>query len=192
MIIGYARVSKDDQNLSLQLDALKQAGCEKIFEDRISGATENRPGLASALLTVRSGDTLVVWRLDRLARSIRHLIDLIERFNKEGIQFKSVRESLDTTTATGELLFHVMAALAQFERSLIRERTMAGLEAARRRGQRIGGKPKLSDKKKAALLKLATDPDGPSVSTICDTFGVSPRTYYRIVNKAEEQRERVA
>lgn len=192
MIIGYARVSKDDQNLSLQRDALQAAGCERIFEDQISGATDSRPGLSSALLSLRPGDTFIVWRLDRLARSLRHLIDLIDQFKRDGIQFKSVREAVDTTTATGELFFHIMAALAQFERALIRERTLAGLDAARKRGQRIGGKPKLSDKKKALLIKLARDPDGPSVSTICETFKVSQRTYYRIVNKAEEKREKVA
>ena len=141
MFIGYARVSTDDQNLDLQLDALAKAGCERIFEDRMSGARAERPGLLRALDVARGDDTLVVWRLDRLGRSLKDLIRHVETMEERKIGLRSLQESIDTTTSGGRLFFHIFGALAEFERNLIRERTMAGLTAARARG-RQGGRPK--------------------------------------------------
>jgi DNA invertase Pin-like site-specific DNA recombinase len=141
MLIGYARVSTEDQNLDLQRDALKQAGCEQIYTDRVSGTKAERKGLTEALSHLRSGDTLVVWRLDRLGRSLRHLIDTVTDLQEREIGFKSLQESIDTTTSGGKLVFHIFGALAEFEREIIRERTKAGLTAARARGK-SGGRPK--------------------------------------------------
>src|SRR4029434_5299820 len=150
MLIGYARVSTHDQTLALQQDALTQAGCERLFTDTASGAKADRPGLEEALSHIRSGDTLVVWKLDRLGRSLPHLIETITRLQERGIGFKSLTEQIDTTTSGGKLIFHVFGALAEFERDVIRERTQAGLIAARARG-RHGGHPRaaaLSDARK--------------------------------------------
>src|SRR5918911_435349 len=141
MLIGYARVSTQDQTLDLQLDALKKAGCEKFYTDTASGAKEERKGLVEALYYAREGDVLVVWRLDRLGRSLRHLIETITLLNSRKIGFRSLTENIDTTTSGGKLVFHIFGALAEFERDIIRERTNAGLEAARARG-RHGGRPK--------------------------------------------------
>src|SRR5438874_6412362 len=141
MLIGYARVSTQDQTLNLQKDALEKIGCTKIFTDVISGATEERRGLQEALEYVREGDTLVVWRLDRLGRSLKHLIETINKLNNRKIGFKSITENIDTTTSGGKLIFHIFGALAEFERDIIRERTNAGLQAARARGRR-GGRPR--------------------------------------------------
>jgi len=141
LLIGYARVSTADQTLNLQHDALTQAGCSKIFTDTSSGANTERKGLEDALSYVRPGDTLVVWRLDRLGRSLQHLIETITKLHDRGIGFRSLTEQIDTTTSGGRLVFHVFGALAEFERDLIRERTQAGLQAARERGHR-GGRPK--------------------------------------------------
>ena len=138
MLIGYARVSTHDQTLNLQLDRLKQAGCTRIFEDHISGTKAERPGLIDAISHLRSGDTLVLWRLDRLGRSLRHLIDTITVLEAQIIGFKSLQENIDTTTSGGKLIFHTFGSLAEFERDLIRERTQAGLEAARARGESRG------------------------------------------------------
>jgi len=143
MLIGYARVSTHEQNLTLQTDALKKAGCRKIFDDRVSGAASDRPGLKAALEYVREGDTLLVWRLDRLGRSLKDLIEIIGSLEKRGVGFKSLQESIDTTTSGGRLIFHVFGALAEFERNLIRERTRAGLEAARAEGLKVKGQPLL-------------------------------------------------
>src|SRR3954464_12002284 len=146
MLIGYARVSTDDQNLDLQRDALKKAQCEQIFTDTVSGTKARRPGLEEALSHLRARDTLVVWRLDRLGRSLRHLIDTVTDLQERGIGFKSLQENIDTTTSGGKLVFHIFGALAEFEREIIRERTQAGLQAAWARG-RNGGRPqKLTDK----------------------------------------------
>src|SRR3954469_23048251 len=142
MLIGYARVSTDDQNLDMQRDALEKAGCEQIYTDRVSGTKDNRPGLTVALSHLRSGDTLVVWRLDRLGRSLRHLIDTVTTLKERGIHFRSLQEQIDTATSGGKLVFHFFGALAEFERDLIRERTQAGLEAARARGK-VGGRPRV-------------------------------------------------
>src|SRR5947208_8361855 len=141
MQIGYARISTGEQTLHLQEDALQKAGCDRLFTDTASGAKAERPGLAKALEQLRAGDALVVWRLDRLGRSLRHLIDTLTDLDKRGIGFKSLTENIDTTTPGGRLIFHIFGSLAEFERDLIRERTNAGLAAARSRG-RTGGRPK--------------------------------------------------
>jgi DNA invertase Pin-like site-specific DNA recombinase len=151
-LIGYARVSTTDQTLHLQQDALKQAGCSKIFTDTASGAKAERKGLEDALSYVRTGDILVVWRLDRLGRSLQHLIDTIAELQTRSIGFRSLTEQIDTTTSGGKLIFHILGALAEFERDLIRERTQAGLQAARARGN-FGGRPKTLSPKKIAMLQ---------------------------------------
>jgi DNA invertase Pin-like site-specific DNA recombinase len=181
MLIGYARVSTDDQNLDLQRDALKQAGCEQLYEDRVSGTKARRPGLEQALSHLRAGDTLVVWRLDRLGRSLRHLIETVTELQEKGIGFKSLTESIDTTTSGGKLVFHIFGALAEFEREIIRERTQAGLQSARARGK-TGGRPKaLTEKQVEILNQLAADPNR-SVEEICKTLGISRMTFYRYVS----------
>jgi DNA invertase Pin-like site-specific DNA recombinase len=135
MLIGYARVSTLEQDVALQIDELKNAGCDRIFRDKVSGTKTERPGLQEALDFLRKGDSLVVWRLDRLGRSLRHLIDTVSALEERGIGFRSLQEAIDTTTSGGRLIFHIFGALAEFERNLIRERTMAGLRAARARGR---------------------------------------------------------
>src|SRR5215204_2354234 len=171
MLIGYARVSTEDQNLDLQRDALQKAGCEQIYTDRVSGTKAERTGLTEALSHLRSGDTLVVWRLDRLGRSLRHLIETVTDLHERGIGFKSVQESIDTTTSGGKLVFHIFGALAEFEREIIRERTKAGLTAARARGK-TGGRPKaLTDKQVEMLRHLAADRER-SIKEICKTLGI--------------------
>jgi DNA invertase Pin-like site-specific DNA recombinase len=181
MLIGYARVSTEDQNLNLQCDALQKAGCEQIFTDTVSGTKAERKGLTDALSHLREGDTLVVWRLDRLGRSLRHLIDTVTALQERGIGFKSLQESIDTTTSGGKLVFHIFGALAEFEREIIRERTKAGLSAARSRGK-SGGRPKaLTEKQVHMLNNLAADKDR-SVEEICKTLGISRTTFYRYVN----------
>jgi len=183
MLIGYARVSTVDQNLALQRDALTEAGCAKIFIEQMSGAVADRPALHDALEFTRSGDTLIVWKLDRLARSIKQLIETIENLRVRGIGFRSLTEALDTTTAQGRLVFHMFAALAEFERSLIRERTQAGLAAARRAG-RIGGRPpKLTDDDIEAAKAMLANPDI-GVTQIAHRLGVSPATLYRYIPAA--------
>jgi len=180
MLIGYARISTLDQTLALQQDALTAAGCEHIYTDTASGAATDRPGLSSALSHLRAGDTLVVWRLDRLGRSLPHLIDTIRDLQERGIGFRSLQEQIDTTTSGGKLVFHVFGALAEFERDLIRERTHAGLAAARARG-RLFGRPKaLSPTKVAQLQSLAKD-ERNAVAEICKTLGISRATFYRHV-----------
>ena len=135
MLLGYARVSTDEQNLELQGDALSAAGCDRIFSDKLSGSRLDRPGLAAALSHLRSGDSLVVWKLDRLGRTVRQLVEFVARLNQDGIEFRSLTDGIDTTTPAGRFFFHMMAALAEMERDLTRERTMAGLAAARARGR---------------------------------------------------------
>jgi DNA invertase Pin-like site-specific DNA recombinase len=182
MLIGYARVSTLDQTLALQQDALTAAGCEKIFTDKASGSQTDRPGLSDALWQLRKGDTLVVWRLDRLGRTLEHLIETIRHLESQGIHFKSLQEQIDTTTSGGKLVFHVFGALAEFERDLIRERTHAGLAAARARG-RMFGRPKalpVSPRKVAQLQTLAKD-ERTTVGEICHTLGISRATYYRYI-----------
>ena len=180
MLIGYARVSTFDQNPDLQNDALKKAGCEKIFTDTVSGTVAQRPGLTKVKEQLRKGDTLVVWRLDRLGRSLKDLIDWMNYLDTEGVALKSVQESIDTSTATGKLVFHVFGALAEFERNLILERTQAGLSAARARG-RLGGRPKtLNDDQKQVVIDLYTEKKM-TVKKICETMNISKPTLYSYV-----------
>jgi DNA invertase Pin-like site-specific DNA recombinase len=177
MLIGYARVSTTEQKLDLQQGALKAAGCERSFTDTASGAKAARPGLAAALQECRPGDTLVVWKLDRLGRSLPHLVETVRELAARGVGFRSLQESLDTNTSTGNLIFHIFAALAEFERDLIRERTNAGLMAARARGRK-GGRPKgVDEKKRKAALALHHAPRR-SVREICNIIGISRNTYY--------------
>ena len=181
--LGYARVSTLDQNLALQQDALKEAGCGEIFIEQMSGAVTERPALAKALEYARSGDILIVWKLDRLARSMKQLIDTIEKLRLRGIGFRSLTESIDTTTPQGVLVFHMFSALAEFERALIRERTRAGLKAAKRMG-RIGGRPaKLSEDDLDVARTLLANPDI-TVADVADRIGVSPATLYRYLPAA--------
>ncbi len=195
MLIGYARVSTQDQTLDLQTDALKRAGCEKIFTDMTSGTKSERPGLQEAMNHLRAGDTLVVWRLDRLGRTLKHLIATIADLSDKGIGFKSLQESMDTTTSGGRLIFHIFGSLAEFEREVIKERTIAGLQAARARG-RLGGRPKLQsrDPKKIALARQLYEDGHMPVQEICDTLHIGKATLYRYVEdkttKAGVRRER--
>ena len=187
--LGYARVSTDDQDLSLQIDALEKHGIAKslIFMDKLSGARCDRPGLAKCLDALQCGDVLVVWRLDRLGRSMRHLITLVEDLRGRGVGFRSLNEgAIDTTNASGELIFNIFSALAQFERRLIQERTKAGLAAARARG-RQGGRPRLEADvaKVRAVKRLAADKSIP-IDDICDTLKISKSTYYRYVAMRSE------
>ncbi len=177
MLIGYARVSTLEQNLDLQLTHLRNSGCEKIITDKISGSVSERMGLSKLLEVVRGGDTVVVWRLDRLGRSLRHLLETVNTFEKIGVGFKSLNESIDTTTPSGKLVFHIFAALAEFERGLIRERTRAGLNEARSRG-RLGGRPKKLDKTEIELLKKLYEEKEHSVGELCKIFKISKPTLY--------------
>lgn len=181
MLIGYARISTADQNLELQIDALNKAGCDRIFKDKgFSGSKTDRPGLNQALDFARSGDSIVVWKLDRLGRSLPHLIEVVTDLGKRGVEFKSLQETIDTSTPGGKLVFHVMAAMAEFERDLIRERTNAGLAAARARG-RNGGRPQTLTADQIKVGKsLAANPDL-TVNDICKTLGCSRSTFYRQV-----------
>ena len=183
MLIGYARVSTDDQNLDLQRDALRGTGCEKIYEDRISGARAARPGLAMALEVARAGDVLVVWRLDRLGRSLHDLILMAKRLDEAGIGLMSVRERIDTASSGGKLVFHMFGALAEFERNLVRERTQAGLTAARARG-RMGGRPKVLEPAKRQLAVKLYNERQHTVREICRMMGISKPTLYNYLAEA--------
>jgi DNA invertase Pin-like site-specific DNA recombinase len=177
MLIGYARTSTADQNLNLQCDALKAASCERIFTDQMSGAKADRPGLRDALSHCRDGDTLVVWRLCRLGRSVRDLIEVVADLERRSIGFRSLTEAIDTTTASGRLVFHVFACLAEAERATIRERTIAGLRAARARG-RVGGRPRsMSPEKVSAAERLLRE--GTPPKDVAAVVGVSLATLYR-------------
>jgi DNA invertase Pin-like site-specific DNA recombinase len=186
MRIGYARVSTSEQNLDPQKDALKRAGCEKIIEDVASGKTESRSGLDRAREQLREGDVLVVWRLDRLGRSLKHLIELMAELEKQKIGFQSLQEAIDTTTPGGKLVFHIFGALAEFERNLIRERTQAGLEAARKRG-RLGGRPRKLDAEKRAVALDLYHSKKHGVDEICRTLGITKPTLYAEVRRAKGQ-----
>jgi len=183
MRIGYARVSTTDQNSDLQEDALQKAGCEKIFHDVASGALDSRKGLAEAIDYARDGDTLVVWKLDRLGRSLKHLIETVNGLSARKISFQSLHENMDTTTSGGKLIFHVFGALAEFERELIRERTQAGLRAARARG-RNGGRPAKMDNRKIRMARTLLEDPNASITDVCDTLRVSRATLYRHLEKA--------
>jgi DNA invertase Pin-like site-specific DNA recombinase len=178
--IGYARVSTDDQHLDLQRDALAKARCGVIYEEAISGKNTARPELEQCLKALRTGDTLVVWRLDRLGRSLRDLVQIVADLEQRGIDFESLTEKIETGSAAGKLQFHVFAALAEFERALIRERTQAGLAAARARGRAGGRKPKLDDKQVREIKALLRDPDI-QVAEVARRYGVSRTTLYKHV-----------
>lgn len=181
MKIGYARVSTEDQNLDLQISALNGAGCSRLFSDHgISGSEFSRPGLRCALEALSAGDTLVVWRLDRLGRTLRKLVELVDELGARKVDFFSLTECINTTSSGGVLIFHVMAALAQFERSLISERTRAGMAAARKRGQHLGRRRSLSDDQwEEARGLLAISP----CKTVAAKFDVHPRTLQRMLHK---------
>ena len=187
MLIGYARVSTNLQNSDLQEDALQQAGCEKIFTDKISGTVADRPALAKVKEILRRGDVLVVWRLDRLGRSLKDLIEWMNYLDQEGIALKSLQESIDTSTATGKLVFHVFGAMAEFERNLIKERTQAGLSAARARG-RVGGRPKrLNEDKRKLAVRLYNEKQH-SIDAICEMMGITKPTLYKYVREKEKKK----
>ena len=182
--VGYARVSRNDQDLQLQLDALMEGGCkqENIFVDKVSGAKPERPGLEQCLQILESGDTLIVWRLDRLGRSMPHLVTLIKELLQKGIKFKSLKEgAIDTTSATGELVFHIFSALAQFERRLTQERTQAGLSAARARGRKGGRKSISGNNPKVVMAQKMHKDQALPINEICDTLKISRATFYRYI-----------
>jgi len=184
MKIGYARVSTQDQELGLQLDALEQAGCEKIYQEKVSGAAKARPQLEALLEHLRNGDVVVVWKLDRLARSLKDLVSLVNQIQEKGASFQSVNDQIDTTSAHGKFTFHIFASLAEFERDIIRERTKAGLAAARARG-RVGGRPKGLSKKaqhKAMLAKQLYLEGEFSISEICEQLSISKGTLYNYLH----------
>lgn len=177
MKVGYARVSTHEQSISLQRDALKNTGCKKIYRDKVSGIKDERPGLQKAIKYLRKGDTLIVWRLDRLGRSLKHLIETVSYLEDRGIGFQSLQESINTTTSGGRLIFHIFGALAEFENNLIRERTRAGLISARSRGRK-GGRPRKLDEKKAELLKKLYDEKNHSIKEIAQIMSISKSTIY--------------
>ena len=187
MLIGYARVSTEEQSLDLQHDALRSVGCERIFDDKASGARTERPGLNRALEQLRDGDTLVVWRLDRLGRSLKDLIARAEALKEMGVGLKSLHESIDTTSSGGQLIFHLFGALAEFERNLIRERTKAGLNAARARGREGGRKKVLTYKRRAHAVALYRSRKH-TVPEICNLMGISRATLYAYVNEFSDSK----
>ena len=177
MLVGYARVSNQDQNLELQRDALNRAKCERIFEDTMSGAKAERPGLIEAISFMRPGDTLVIWKLSRLGRSLKQLIETVQLLHEKGIELKCLNENIDTAGAAGKLLFHIVAAFAQFERDNMIENTKAGLDAARARGK-SGGRPKKLDEKKAAMARELRSNSTRTVKEICEVLKISRATFY--------------
>ena len=179
MLIGYARVSTQDQNLDFQIDALTKAGCHRLFDDKVSGSRAERPGLAKALDMLREGDTLVVWKLDRLGRSVKNLVDLVGQLHQQSVQFKSLTDAIDTGTPSGRFFFHVIASLAEMERELIVERTRAGLDVARQLGRKGGRKPKMTDSKIESAKKLLAS--GVPPKDVARNLGVSVPTLYRWV-----------
>jgi DNA invertase Pin-like site-specific DNA recombinase len=179
MLIGYARVSTDDQSLDLQLDALRQVGCKRVFTDKASGARENRRGLTEALSHLRAEDVLVIWKLDRLGRSVKGLVDFVGELADREVQFRSLTDGIDTSTPTGRFFFHVMASLAQMERELIAERTKAGLAAARQRGRLIGRKRSMTPSKIESAKQLLST--GMPPREVAQNLGVSVPTLYRWV-----------
>lgn len=183
MLIGYARVSAQDQNLELQSEALLKAGCKKIFSDKISGSRAERPGLGKAMELLRDGDSLVVWKLDRLGRSVKNLVDLVGELAREGVHFKSLTDSIDTTTASGRFFFHVMASLAEMERELTVERTCAGREIARQLGRKGGRRRQMTDSKIESAKKLLAN--GVPPRDVAGNLGVSVPTLYRWLPASE-------
>lgn len=186
MYIGYARVSTSGQNLDMQLDALTQAGCIQIFEEKMTGKRKNRPELDAMLKMLRPGDTVVVYKLDRIGRSLKHLIELFEVLDEKGVHFISLKEKIDTSSAIGKFAFHLFAALAEFEREMIKERTKGGRDAARARG-RTGGRPAVDKKQIEKALKLY-DSKAYHVSEIVKLTGISHTTLYRYIKKRKEEK----
>lgn len=185
MIYGYARVSTNDQTTNLQKDALEKAGCDRIFTEVASGAKAHRPELDHMLDLLREGDTVVVWKLDRLGRSMQNLVDLMTTFDERGVQFASLTESIDTNTPGGTLVFNIFGSLAQFERDLIRERTRAGLEAARARGRK-GGRPAKLDEKQVREVRRLYESRTVTVDQIATMMGVGRSTIYRCLNTSDK------
>lgn len=179
MLIGYARISTLDQNLELQLSALQEIGCEKIYQDQISGIKTNRPGLSTALEVLRKNDTLVVWKLDRLGRTVKGLIDLVNQLQQKEIHFKSITDNVDTSTPAGRFFFHIMASLAQMERELMAERTKAGLAAAKAKGRVGGRKRKMTQSKIESAKQLLSS--GSLPRDVAQNLGISVPTLYRWV-----------
>ena len=184
-VVGYARVSTVEQNLDLQVNALEREGCVKIFQEAVGGSKKERPELLTLLEYLRSGDTLVVWRLDRLGRSLKDLIEIIGGLESRGIGFRSIQDSIDTTTPAGRFFFHITGAFAELERNLIRERTMAGLQAARARGKQ-GGRPKTIPEPKLALAKKLYDEKELTVAEICKQLGFSRARFYQYLNSLKK------
>jgi DNA invertase Pin-like site-specific DNA recombinase len=187
MIIGYARVSTQDQNPELQVDALEKAGSEQIFQEKITGKLRERPELSQCLRTLRKGDTLVVWKLDRLARSLKDLVEIVHELSEREIGFKSLTESIDTTSSAGRLTFHIFGALAEFEHSLIRERTIAGLQAARARGRKGGRKPSMSDSDIRKAAAMLSDPNI-TKKEVAEHFGVARTTLNASLERLADRR----
>ena len=185
MNIGYARVSTQDQNLDLQKDALEKAGCEQIIVDKVSGTVAERPGLKQIKAILRKGDTLVVWRLDRLGRSLKDLIEWINYLDEKKVGLKSLQEAIDTSTSTGKLVFHIFGALAEFERNLFRERTKAGLAAARARGKLGGRRKSLNAEDRKIAVDLYNEKKM-SVKKICEMMGISKPTLYSYVRQSQD------
>ena len=186
MLIGYVRVSTDDQSLNLQRDALEEIGCEEIFQDQMSGAKAERPGLKKALEYARAGDTLIVWRLDRLSRSLKDLIAIVTQLESKRIELKSVQESIDTSSSAGKLIFHLFGALAEFKRNLIRERTQAGLLAARARGRKGGWLKALNRRNRDLVVKLYNEKNL-SVNQVCEVMDFSKPTLYKYVHASKSR-----
>lgn len=184
MIFGYARVSTHEQNLDLQLDALKQYGAERIFEEKMTGTKRERPQLDEMMKYLREGDTVVVWKLDRIGRSMKNLMELVNGFHEKGVNFVSLKENIDTTTATGKLIFHIFASLAEFERDMLSERTKAGLKSARARGRK-GGRPATAKDKVALALKMY-DSRQYTATEISDATGISKTSLYRFVKERQQ------
>lgn len=183
-LIGYARVSTKEQDLALQIDALEKAGCVRIFEDKVSGAKSVRKGLEDCLSSLKDGDTLIIWRLDRLGRSLQHLVTLVTDLRDKGVSLRSIQDGvIDTTTANGGLIFNIFAAIAEFERELISERTHAGLASARSRGKKGGRRPLQEDDTKVKLARLMHDDPNHSIKEICSTLDISRATFYRYIQK---------
>jgi len=183
MKIGYARVSTQDQKLDLQVDALQNAGCEKIFQEKASGKNNERPELIRMMEQLRKNDILIIWKLDRLGRSLKNLIEIVSELQNMGVELISIQDNVNTSTATGKLTFAIFGALAEFERDIIRERTKAGLAAARARGKRGGRKNVLNDKQVQILKSLSVN-NSLSVGEICKQLGISKGTYYNYLNRA--------
>jgi DNA invertase Pin-like site-specific DNA recombinase len=185
MIIGYARVSTTEQDTALQLDALQAVDCERVYQESGSGASRARPELARCLDAIRAGDTLVVWRLDRLGRSLKDLVEIITELEEKGVGFRSLTEAIDTTNPGGKLVFHIFAALSEFERSLIQERTKAGLAAARARGRK-GGRPRKLDYKQVQKARAMLADPAITKTEVAEHFGVTRMTLNEAIHRAEE------